>query len=748
MRRARWIPLVLMVLIVAGVGGVYYLQKRIQQAQAPPPPQPLPVRLNAVAPDWCVTKSEGARPIIDICAKQFEQVKDPPRMELQGVELHLYRNPAAEFDRVRSAKATYIPDQATLYSEGEVEITRGVPVQGTPKGQLMVIRSSGVTFNARSARATTDRPTKFEFDLGGGESVGATYDPSVRELHMHSQVKLDWRGCGPRPQPMQLESGELIYKESESKVYLFPWAKLKRGGMTLETAAAVVSIEDGAIRLVEAQTARGNDVEPKRRLDYQAQGLTMWFNADGVMEKILGNGKARLVSTAADGVTTMNSDLLELNFAVAGKQSTLKRALAAGHGEVASDPAPRKTGATPQAKLLKSETIELEMRPGGEEIQQVRTHNPARIEFLARRKGERFRAMDAERLTIDYGAKNQIRSLRGVGTSTWTEREKQPGKPAPPPARTWSKGLEAAFDQKTGELESLHQWEDFRYEEGERHARANDARMDPRQNRIALDGQAHTWDPQGSTSARHIDMDQKTGDFAAQGEVFATRAAEKKGKPSSSSMLSGDETTQGKADWMTSRESGQVVTLIGNAIAWQGANRLRAKQIEIDRKRRKLTGLENVVSEFLDRSGDKAPRQSAPVYNVITAAKLDYDDATRLALYTGNVTLRRPAMVVSSQLLRAYLNDSSKQSSIEKAIADGKVVILQSAPDRTRRGTAEHAEYYTGEERVLLTGGAPTLTDSMKGTTTGRQLTYFAQHDRLLVDGQERAPAVSKIKRR
>ncbi len=746
MRRARWIPLVLMVLIVAGVGGVYYLQKRIQEAQAPPPPAPLSPRLNAVAEMHCATWSDGARPVTDVCAKRFEQVKDPPHTELQDVELHLYRNPPTEFDRVRSAKATYQPDKGTLYSDGDVAITRGVPVDKTVQGRLMEIQSSGVSFDARAARATTERPTKFQFDLGDGESVGATYDSTIRELRMHSQVKLNWHGRGPHPQPMQLECGELIYKESEHKVVLLPWARLKRGAMTLETGSAVVTIEEGAIRLVEAQTAKGNDQEPKRRLDYEAQNLTMWFNADGVMEKLMGLGKARLVSTTADGRTTVDCDVLEMNFAIEGKESKLKRALASGHSVVASDPSPRKTGVTPQARLLKSDTIELDMRPGGEEIQQVRTHSPARIEFLARHKGERFRAMDAERLSIDYGEKNQVRAMNAVNVTTVTEREKQPGKPAPAPARTWSKGFAAEFDQKTGEVESLHQWENFRYEEGERRANSHEARMNPRQNHIVLDGNARVWDPQGSTSARHIEMDQKTGDFTATGDVFATRAAEQR-KQQSSTMLAGNEPTQGKADRMVSREAGQVVTLIGNAVAWQGANRLRAKQIEIDRKRRKLTAAGDITSEFLDRATGKDQPQTAPVYNVITAGKLDYDEASRVAHYTEKVTLRRPAMVVHSQSLRAYLNDSSAQSSLEKAYADGAVEVLQEAQGRSRRGTSEHAEYYVSDERVIFYGGTPTLVDSVKGTTTGRRLTYFAKRDRLLVDGQESTPAVSRIPR-
>jgi len=746
MRRARWIPVLLMFLIAAGVVSLYYVQKQFQLAHAPPPPNPLPVRLNAAAPDWCITKSEGSRPIVDICAKNFEQINDPPRMELDGVELRLYRNPATEFDRVRAAKATYLPERGTLFSEGEVEITRGVPVQSPAKGQLMVIRSSGITFDARTARATTDRPAQFEFDLGRGESVGATYDPTARELRMHSQVKLYWRGGGPRPQPMELETGELIYRESESRVLLPGPAKLRRGAMTLETAGGVVTIQEGAIRLVEAQTARGSDREPGRRLDYQAHQLTMWFNADGVIEKLRASGKARLVSAAAAGLTTVNAGRLELDFAVTGRESALTRALALDHAEVASEPAVRKAGPTPQARVLKSEAIEMEMRPGGEEIDRVRTHSPARIEFLARNKGERFRAMDAVRLSAVYGARNQIQSLNAVDVATITERERQPGKPAPPVARTWSKRLEAQFDQQTGEVSSVHQWEDFRYQEGPRQARAHQAHMDPRRNHIVLEGDARIWDPQGSTAARRIELDQNTGDFSADGDVFASHAPERKG--TSSAMLSADEPVQGKADKMISRASGMVMVLIGKAVAWQGANRLRAGQIVIDRKARRLTASGGVISEFLDRSPSRGAQPPVPVYNVVTADQLDYDEASRVAYYRGHVTLRRPAMVVHSQELRAFLNDSKAQSSLEKALADGEVEIFQQAGGRTRRGTAEHAEYYVDQEQVVLYGGAPALADSLKGTTTGTRLTYFAQQDRLLVDGAESNPAISRIQRR
>jgi len=91
---------------------------------------------------------------------------------------------------------------------------------------------------------------------------------------------------------------------------------------------------------------------------------------------------------------------------------------------------------------------------------------------------------------------------------------------------------------------------------------------------------------------------------------------------------------------------------------------------------------------------------------------------------------------------------ASEDSSLEKAIADGAVRIVSTKDNRTRTGTSEHAEYYAGEEKVVLTGGQPLFVDSLKGRTTGRELTWWANNDRLLVNGEEQKPAESTIIRK
>jgi lipopolysaccharide export system protein LptA len=77
------------------------------------------------------------------------------------------------------------------------------------------------------------------------------------------------------------------------------------------------------------------------------------------------------------------------------------------------------------------------------------------------------------------------------------------------------------------------------------------------------------------------------------------------------------------------------------------------------------------------------------------------------------------------------------------------VVIFEAVgPNRTRTGTAEHCEYYTNEDKVVLNGGAPQMIDSYKGITKGRQLTYFSGDDHMIVEGETKQLAYTQMKKR
>ena len=264
-------------------------------------------------------------------------------------------------------------------------------------------------------------------------------------------------------------------------------------------------------------------------------------------------------------------------------------------------------------------------------------------------------------------------------------------------------------------------------------------------------------DETGSTAADRILLDQNSGDMTAEGRVSSTRLpdkSEKKKKATNSSMLEPDEAVQARADRMTVRDSNTQIVYDGNAIMWQGSNRIQARNIHVDREEERLTAKGSVVSTFLDKPKEdkdkkktgKKPAQA--VFTVVRAPEMIYTDEDKLSYYKGGVELVRPNMKVTSRELRAFLKKDDNSTSLEKAYADGDAVIVQNGPNRTRRGTGEHAIYEVSEEKVTLEGGSPQFVDSLKGTTRGQKLTWFSNDDRLLVDGVPAKPAVSVIRRK
>jgi lipopolysaccharide export system protein LptA len=606
-----------------------------------------------------------------------------------------------------------------------------------------------VSFDVKSGRAVTERLASFTFDLGEGQAVGAVYDPNLRELIMKSQVELHWRGSNPKAKPMKLAAGELIYRERDSVVLLNQWARLTREDTELNASGAVVVLKEGMIQKVDAQQARGSSRYPNRQLEYAADGLIMDFNPDGDVEKVEGNRNARLVSTSETARSTVTADRVDLDFAMVDGESTLSKALTTGHSAMESLPLPRPGVLLPESRVLRSDVILVTMRPGGREIAGVETHTPGHLEFLPNRSGQRHRTLDAERITVVYGPDNQIQTFGAYKAATRTDPEPRKSGDKQPPAQpvlTWSNDLRAAFDPKTGQLARLEQWGDFRYREGDRQARSDRAVLEEARNAITLEQAARVWDPTGSTNADRILFDQKSGDVAAEGHVVSTRLPDKQG--SSSSMLSHDQPLNATANRMLTSEKNRKIHYDGQVVAWQGANRIWSDNLDIDRVGRRLSARGHVRTQFVDRQSDPPGKaKTAPAIVNVEADALVYTEADRLAHYTGGSHLTRTGMDVKASEIRAYLNDSSSDSSLDRAYADGGVVILRVEPGRTLKVTSDHAEYYATEQKLIASKGDPTAVDSVRGWTKGRQLTYWANDDKLLVDGAEKQPVKSLIKR-
>jgi lipopolysaccharide export system protein LptA len=226
-------------------------------------------------------------------------------------------------------------------------------------------------------------------------------------------------------------------------------------------------------------------------------------------------------------------------------------------------------------------------------------------------------------------------------------------------------------------------------------------------------------------------------------------------------MLSGDEPLQAQARRMVSTNRNTTIHYEGNVVMWQGANRITADVVDLDRRDKKgLIADGHVINNLWetpkdDGKADSKKKSGPAVLTVVKAPHLIYTDGNRLAYYTGGVDLNRPGMHVTSTELRAFLAESGSDSRLDKAYADGDVQIVNTGKGHTRTGTGEHSEYYTGDQKVILKGQKPKLArlvDTVNGAqrvnTQGTELTYYANDDRLLVNGSPSQPVETQIHRK
>lgn len=741
---------------------------------------------EGVAPSgWRYQKDDPQtnRPIVRVDARSFEGTHDPSTFELKGVALRLYDKSGSSYTYVKTEQALFDEGSGVLKSEAPVYIVVNVPTGKEAENKdeaakRVRVTTSGVVYETKTGKAQTDQPASFIFTEGDGKAVGLEYDPNTKVLHLKSQIALDWIGKGPVDKKMHIEAGDLVYKEAEHKIYLSPWSRMMRQTTRIEAKNTLVTLDDGRLHQIDSDHAAGTDDREDRHTGYSADKMTAMFDEDGNLVQIIGDQNARVESRQPGARTLLTSTRADLRFAlektkkngIEVSDSQLHLVMADGHGVAESVPLPQPGVQIAETRLLRSEHIELEMKRGGKDLQEIRTSSTAQLEFKPNRPEQSHRILDASHLRVLYGSGSYVDTLLAWNVATHTDKSAALAKPKKgpdgkllplAPALTWSDQMTTKFAPNSNQIASIDQPGNFRYEEGARKAWAKRAFLEQAINRITLTDQARVLDDTGSARGDKIVMNQASGDMDALGHVLSTHEPDRNEKPGTS-MLDATRSMQAQADQMQTRENNSKVFYEGHVVMWQGANRISAEEIAIDRDTESLDANGNVVSELVDnkangnstaKPGESAAANSGPIYTVVTAPLLVYRDDVRIANYTGGVKLVRGKMTITSKDLHAYLtpksDKSSNDSSLDHAVATGNVGISDVvASGRTRTGTGERCEYYTKQDKVVLNGGAPQMVDSYKGIVRGQQLTYFSGEDHLIVDGKKEQVAFTRMKKK
>jgi lipopolysaccharide export system protein LptA len=323
-----------------------------------------------------------------------------------------------------------------------------------------------------------------------------------------------------------------------------------------------------------------------------------------------------------------------------------------------------------------------------------------------------------------------------------------------------------AFFQPGAGVTTLAQQGHFTYADGSQHAFADRARYTPADQILLLTGSPRIADAGMATTARTIRLSRATGDGFAQGDV-KTSYSDLKPQPGGALLASSDP-IHVTANSMTAHNSPTIATYTGNARLWQDANIVEAPSIQFQKNDRALIA-DATASQKVSTVLVGTDKSGKPTVVTVSAEHLTYRDSERKVHFEDGVTASSSDLTVTSNRMDVFLTPAqnverrasppvpaqragatpaaSKSptavlASLEKIIASGAVVITEPS----RRGSGETLTYTTADDKVVLTGGPPSIFDAEHGKITGVSLTLYRRDDRVVVEGDSSSPAVTQTR--
>ncbi len=396
----------------------------------------------------------------------------------------------------------------------------------------------------------------------------------------------------------------------------------------------------------------------------------------------------------------------------------------------------------------------------GRQLERAETSGPPQI-VITQPGSNQKTLVTAAKFTAKFTDKNRLATLHGepdariVSSKIGDSRigDSKIDTPGQPDRVSTSQMLDVIFRPEGG-VASIKQAGGVTYVDGTLKAWAQRGEYTAADQLLVLSESPRVVDNGMTTTAQTIRMNRTTGDAVAEGNVKSTYS-DLKAQPDGGMLASADPIHVTSRS-MTAHRSPAVAVYTGDARLWQNANVVEAPTLQFDRDHRSLVAqagaqgsMAQPVSTVLvqvDKNG-----KATPV--TITSARLNYTDAERKIFLDGGVTAKGSDTTLTAQQMTVFLRSRSESRAVagpgtpgqvERIVAEGKVVITQP----TRHATGDRLVYTVVEDKFVLTGGSsggtPSIFDAERGKITGDSLTFYRHDDRVLVEGRETSPTVTR----
>ncbi len=756
----------------------YYVAKARVKPTLHSLPQQLGIDIQQTSEGFSLSKSEGGRTIFTIRASKAVQLKKGGHADLKNVHIVVYGKAHDRFDQIYGKEFTYDPETGDVNAVGEVNIDLQGYAEGptkpdqAPPEELknpIHITTNSLIFNQKTGQAHTDDLVEFRTLQASGSARGAYYDSATNQLQLKSDVHIVT--TGDNAADIAGSSGSIQKDPRQAVLYD---AAIYEPDRTLTADKLTMVFEpDNTIQHAQAEGHLNIEVRGPTIVDISGPRGDLNLGPQNAVLQAIVAGGARY-STRGENLSHGSADTFILDFEADNQPKyfhMLKNA------RMRQDPQPGKPGSPGQPMEIAADQLHFVLE-NGNELRTGDTVGKAQITIFpspggakaskpASKPGQDLGSANsttvatAGKFHFTFGEANRLQTLHGSPDARIVSTS-----PGEPEKVSTSQNLDVAFAADGG-AEKLVQTGDFQYHEpsprpdaGGRAMFADKATYTPADQILVLNGSPRVIDGGMTTTAEVIRLNRQSGEAFADDNVKTTYS-DLKPQPSGA-LLATSEPVHVTALHMTSRNQPAVAHYTGNVRLWQTANVVRAPIIDFDQQNRTIIAhgdtAQSVSSLFVQRSADG---KVAPVD--VTADKLVYVDADRLARYTGNVLAKSPTGTINAQQIDVYLKQadaggsqgvsdakaskpvipgSEGPSRIDHMVAIGRVVVTEP----NRRAVGDRLVYTADDGKYYLTGKSPSIFDAEHGTVWGDSLTFYSHDDRVLVESKGSPPTVTRAR--
>ena len=649
------IPALLLVLIA--IPAVNYFSRR----NAEPPSRParqLPTDLAVRTEGFTLSRTEGGKTLFTVRAKTNLGFKDNRNM-LEDVDVIVYGESETDSaKRIRSKYCSYDEQSQDFRFEGDVDVQLD---------EQTTFRTQALTYNHQSRSVVSSEPATIEQPGAmSGRANSLEYGLETGLLKLAGNVNVQ---TGTKT---SLEADSAVFQQKENWATVSGDVLIKSETGWIRGQSGRADLEAGSYNprmiVVEGGVTAESQGEVPVPWKLRAGRLEADISPAGSAERVRARGNVEVERFTGDGRQLMTGGEMDATLDPSGKV-TLVEARQAARMIFGTDRSLESSSIWSNAAGAIATTGDSILRLGDSVIE-----------------GRQFTIQQGDVVTFKT---NERANLRSGARSTTADR------------------TEGRFDSRTNSLTELVQSGDFRFSEGERQGRAQNARFEAGGTIVTLEGSALVTDKEMRLEAAQIRLNQKESTFVAIRNVktVSRNAAEP--------VLVTSGRAEGSADSFVYTENVQL---------WRGAAYIKAARLQASTRDNSLHAEGRVQSTI---EGVRA-----------TSDKLDYDDGSRIAHYTGNVRAQKQDMILETRDMKARLRDKD----VERIVATGGVVVTQG----DRRGTGEVAVYESATESVTLTGESATVSSREQGTVHGTRLVMNTKGDSLAAEGGKGGRSVTK----